>query len=102
MRTCAATFRSTSLEILKSLLAGGGNGGIHFVRCIRADLEGTPQGFYRDVVRQQIRALAVLDTAKARQRGYPYRITFQEFLRRFSLSFSLFFYVQRRKLYRYV
>ncbi|XP_046822294.1 neither inactivation nor afterpotential protein C isoform X5 [Vespa crabro] len=83
MRTCAATFRSTSLEILKSLLVGGGNGGIHFVRCIRADLEGIPQGFYRDVVRQQIRALAVLDTAKARQRGYPYRITFQEFLRRY-------------------
>ncbi|XP_043670504.1 neither inactivation nor afterpotential protein C isoform X3 [Vespula pensylvanica] len=83
MRTCAATFRSTSLEILKSLLVGGGSGGIHFVRCIRADLEGTPQGFYRDVVRQQIRALAVLDTAKARQRGYPYRITFQEFLRRY-------------------
>ncbi|XP_035717982.1 neither inactivation nor afterpotential protein C-like isoform X3 [Vespa mandarinia] len=83
MRTCAATFRSTSLEILKSLLVGGGSGGIHFVRCIRADLEGIPQGFYRDVVRQQIRALAVLDTAKARQRGYPYRITFQEFLRRY-------------------
>ncbi|XP_015178392.1 PREDICTED: neither inactivation nor afterpotential protein C isoform X1 [Polistes dominula] len=83
MRTCAATFRSSSLEILKSLSVGGGSGGVHFIRCIRADLEGTPQGFYRDVVRQQIRALAVLDTAKARQRGYPYRITFQEFIRRY-------------------
>ncbi|KAK2587108.1 hypothetical protein KPH14_002873 [Odynerus spinipes] len=83
MRTCAATFRSTSLEILKSLSVGGGSGGTHFVRCIRSDLEGTPRGFYRDVVRQQIRALAVLDTAKARQRGYPHRISFQEFLRRY-------------------
>ncbi|KAI4482907.1 hypothetical protein M0802_013616 [Mischocyttarus mexicanus] len=83
MRTCAATFRSSSLEILKSLSLGGGSGGVHFIKCIRSDLEGTPQGFYRDVVRQQIRALAVLDTAKARQRGYPYRITFQEFLRRY-------------------
>ncbi|XP_043799289.1 neither inactivation nor afterpotential protein C isoform X4 [Apis laboriosa] len=83
MRTCAATFKSTSLEILKNLSIGGGSGGIHFIRCIRSDLEGTPRGFYREVVRQQIRALAVLDTAKARQHGYPHRITFPEFLRRY-------------------
>ncbi|XP_012289083.1 neither inactivation nor afterpotential protein C [Orussus abietinus] len=83
MRTCAAIFRSTSLEVLKNLSIGGGSGGTHFVRCIRADLEGSPRGFYKEVVRQQIRALAVLDTAKARQRGYPYRIPFQEFLRRY-------------------
>ncbi|XP_043256772.1 neither inactivation nor afterpotential protein C isoform X3 [Colletes gigas] len=82
MRTCAATFKSTSLEILKNLSTGG-SGGVHFVRCLRSDLEGAPRGFYRDVVRQQIRALAILDTAKARQRGYPCRISFQEFLRRY-------------------
>ncbi|XP_071862177.1 STKc_myosinIII_N_like and MYSc_Myo21 domain-containing protein ninaC isoform X2 [Bombus fervidus] len=83
LRTCAATFKSTSLEILKNLSAGGGSSGIHFIRCIRSDLEGAPRGFYRDVVRQQIRALAVLDTARARQRGYPHRISFPEFLRRY-------------------
>ncbi|KAG7201550.1 hypothetical protein KM043_004299 [Ampulex compressa] len=83
MRTCVSTFRSTSLEILKNLSIGGGSGGTHFVRCVRSDLEGAPRGFYRDVVRQQIRALAILDTAKARQSGYPHRIPFQEFLRRY-------------------
>ncbi|XP_076669129.1 STKc_myosinIII_N_like and MYSc_Myo21 domain-containing protein ninaC isoform X3 [Andrena cerasifolii] len=83
MRTAANTFKCTSLEILKSFSSGGASGGIHFVRCIRSDLEGAPRGFYRDVVRQQIRALAILDTAKARQRGYPCRISFQEFLRRY-------------------
>ncbi|XP_031771312.1 neither inactivation nor afterpotential protein C [Apis florea] len=83
MRTCAATFKSTSLEILKNLSIGGGSGGMHFIRCIRSDLEGTPRGFYREVVRQQIRALAVLDTAKARQYGYPHRISFPEFIRRY-------------------
>ncbi|KAL6443164.1 hypothetical protein ACFW04_002836 [Cataglyphis niger] len=82
MRTCISTFRATSLEILKNLAVGAGSG-THFVRCIRSDLEDVPQGFYREVVRQQIRALAILDTAKARQRGYPYRIPFQEFLRRY-------------------
>ncbi|XP_076245850.1 STKc_myosinIII_N_like and MYSc_Myo21 domain-containing protein ninaC [Calliopsis andreniformis] len=83
MRTSAAVFKSISLEILKSFSSGGGNDGIHFIRCIRSDLEGAPRGFYREVVRQQIRALAILDTAKARQRGYPCRISFQEFLRRY-------------------
>ncbi|XP_034933693.1 neither inactivation nor afterpotential protein C isoform X2 [Chelonus insularis] len=83
MRTCAATFRSVSLEILKNLSVGSSNGGTHFVRCIRADLEGKPRGFYRELVRQQIRALAVLDTAKIRQKGFPHRIPFQEFLRRY-------------------
>nr|XP_034173064.1 neither inactivation nor afterpotential protein C isoform X2 [Osmia lignaria] len=83
MRTSAATFKSTSLEILKNLSTGSGSGGIHFIRCIRSDLEGAPRGFYREVVRQQIRALAILDTAKARQRGYPHRISFPEFLRRY-------------------
>ncbi|XP_051158327.1 neither inactivation nor afterpotential protein C isoform X3 [Leptopilina boulardi] len=80
MRTCAAVFRSTCLEILKSLSVGGGT---HFVRCIRSDLESSPRGFYREVVKQQIRALAILDTAKAKQQGFPYRIPFQEFLRRY-------------------
>ncbi|XP_076279257.1 STKc_myosinIII_N_like and MYSc_Myo21 domain-containing protein ninaC isoform X3 [Lasioglossum baleicum] len=83
VRTSGATFKAISLEILKNLSGGGASGGIHFVRCIRSDLEGAPRGFYREVVRQQIRALAILDTAKARQRGYPCRITFQEFLRRY-------------------
>ncbi|XP_011703378.1 PREDICTED: neither inactivation nor afterpotential protein C isoform X2 [Wasmannia auropunctata] len=83
MRTCSSTFRSTSLEILKNLATGAGNGGTHFVRCIRSDLDDAPRSFYREVVRQQIRALAVLDTAKARRCGYPYRIPFQEFLRRY-------------------
>ncbi|XP_058802662.1 neither inactivation nor afterpotential protein C [Phymastichus coffea] len=83
MRTYAATFRASSLEILKSLTVGAISGGTHFVRCIRSDLEGQPRGFYRDIVKQQIRALAVVDTARARQRGFPYRIPFQEFLRRY-------------------
>ncbi|XP_015118625.1 neither inactivation nor afterpotential protein C [Diachasma alloeum] len=83
MRTCAAIFKSTSLEILKNLSIGGGSGGTHFVRCIRADLEAKPRGFHREIVRQQIRALALLDTAKARQKGYPHRVPFQEFLRRY-------------------
>ncbi|CAG4973120.1 unnamed protein product [Colias eurytheme] len=80
MRTAAATYRVTSLEILKQLSASGG---IHFVRCIRTDLNDNPRGFQSEVVKQQLRAMAVLDTAKARQCGFSYRIPFAEFIRRY-------------------
>lgn len=79
MRTAAATYRSSSLEILR----GPGSGGTHFVRCIRADLTRQPKGFQHEVVCQQLRALAVLDTAQARQKGYPHRIPFHEFIHRY-------------------
>ncbi|KPJ11874.1 Neither inactivation nor afterpotential protein C [Papilio machaon] len=84
MRTAAATYRATSLEILKQLSIGPGSGGTHYVRCVRADLTDTPRGFQGEVVRQQLRALAILDTAKARQKGFSCRIPFAEFIRRIS------------------
>ncbi|XP_045776420.1 neither inactivation nor afterpotential protein C isoform X3 [Maniola jurtina] len=83
MRTAAATYRATSLELLKQLSIGPGSGGTNFIRCIRTDLNDNPYGFQTELVRQQIRALAVLDTAKARQRGFSYRVPFAEFIRRY-------------------
>lgn len=82
MRTSAGVFRAMSLELLRGLAVGAGSGGTHFVRCLRADITGAPRGFQTEVVRQQLRALAVLDTALARQQGFPHRITFPEFIRR--------------------
>lgn len=35
------------------------------------------------MVHQQVRALSILDTAVARQSGFPLRVSFQEFLRRY-------------------
>jgi myosin-3 len=79
MQTAAATYRATSLEILRA----AGSSGTHFVRCIRTDIVGQPRGFQHEVVRQQLRALAVLDTAQARQKGYSHRIPFAEFIGRY-------------------
>lgn len=83
MRTLSTVYRATCLELLKSLSIGANSGGTHFVRCIRSDLDNKPKGFNEDLVRQQIRAMAILDTARARSRGFPYRIPFSEFLRRY-------------------
>ncbi|KAF4517215.1 hypothetical protein B566_EDAN005269 [Ephemera danica] len=75
MRTTTATFRAVCLELLRSL----NNGGTHFVRCVRAELTGQPRGFQAEVVRQQMRALGVLDTVRARQGGFPCRVHFSEY-----------------------
>ncbi|XP_049532765.1 neither inactivation nor afterpotential protein C [Anopheles darlingi] len=83
MRTIAGVFRATSLELIKTLSIGPNSGGTHFVRCIRSDLEYKPKGFATEMVRQQVRAMAVLDTARGRQKGFSHRIPFQEFLRRY-------------------
>ncbi|RZF36430.1 hypothetical protein LSTR_LSTR010850 [Laodelphax striatellus] len=83
MRTAAATFRASSLEVLRSLGMGPEAGSIHFVRCLRTNLTGTPRHFQAEVVRQQLRALAIVDTARARQKGYSCRISFPDFIRRY-------------------
>ncbi|XP_008480271.1 neither inactivation nor afterpotential protein C-like [Diaphorina citri] len=79
MRTASSVFRASSLEILKAMTGGG----TKFVRCIRADLSGTPGGWQSEVVKQQIRALGVVDTARARQKGYSCRVTFADFIQRY-------------------
>lgn len=83
MRTLSSVFRATCLEILKGLSIGANSGGTHFVRCIRADLDHKPRGFQPELVRQQIKAMSVLDTAKAKQKGFSHRIPFASFIRRF-------------------
>ncbi|XP_030383362.1 neither inactivation nor afterpotential protein C [Scaptodrosophila lebanonensis] len=85
LRTLAANFRFTCLTLLKTLSQNiqDNNLGVHFVRCIRADLEYKPRAFHADVVQQQMKALGVLDTVIARQRGYSTRLPFEEFLKRY-------------------
>lgn len=82
MRTLSAIFRATCLEILRGLSIGANTGGTHYIRCIRSNLDYTPLGFNTEMIRQQIRAMAIFDTALAKQKGFSHRIPFQEFLRR--------------------
>ncbi|XP_071448821.1 neither inactivation nor afterpotential protein C isoform X2 [Hetaerina americana] len=98
MRTAAAIYRATCLELLRGFssspsqslpttngdsLAPSTSGSTLFIRCIRPSLSDAPRSFQIDVVRQQLRALAILDTARARQQGYSHRVSFHEFLRRY-------------------
>lgn len=83
MRTIATTFRAVSLHLLKELSTGGSGGGTHFVRCIRSNLENSSWSFNNEIVRQQIKALAITETVKERQIGYPCRISFPDFMKRY-------------------
>lgn len=83
MRTQCSIFRATCLELMKTLSVSASNSGVHFVRCIRINLDNKPNEMQPDMVTQQIRAMAIIDTANSGKKGYPYRIPFQEFLRRY-------------------
>lgn len=90
MRSVSSRFRAFCLDLMKELAVGGGSGGTHFIRCIRSDIENKPRNFHPEIVRQQLKALTVLETAKARQKGYPHRIVFSEFLRRLMFMLLMF------------
>lgn len=81
MRTCAAVFRASSIELLKTLSEATENSSICFVRCIRAGLP-LSSGFEADIVSPQLRSLAILDTTRARQVGYSYHVSFKDFIER--------------------
>lgn len=68
---------------MKCLSVSSASSGVHFVRCMRINLDNSPNMVQVELLRQQIRAMALVDTAVAGKKGYPYRIPFQEFLRRY-------------------
>ncbi|XP_044750969.1 neither inactivation nor afterpotential protein C [Coccinella septempunctata] len=83
LRTLATIFKAVCLETLTALSTGSTSGGTHFVRCIKTNLKAKPNHFCRELVKQQIRAMAIPQTAKIRKEGYAYRIQFAEFLKRY-------------------
>ncbi|KAB0798080.1 hypothetical protein PPYR_09073 [Photinus pyralis] len=81
--SAATTFKASSLELMKELSISARTGGAHFVRCLRSDFAGNPQSFHKELIKQQLRALAVVETATVRKRGFSLRIPFMEFLKRY-------------------
>lgn len=81
MRSCCSIFRASSAEILKNLVDSNENSNVCFVRCIRAGFTEVG-GFEPDIVSSQLGSLSILDTTKARQIGYSYRVSFKDFIDR--------------------
>lgn len=80
MRTSIATFKGATLNVLQNL--GATQKTYQFVKCIRINLSGKPDDFQSEIVRQQLKALAVLNTILQVRHGYSYSMSHEDFIKR--------------------
>jgi len=57
----------------------------HFIRCIKPNMQKTPDIFDGELVTKQLRYTGMLETTRIRKEGYAYRPTFADFLDRYKL-----------------
>lgn len=81
LRSLSTNFRFFCSYLMK-LLQPDADVGVHFVRCVRGNLDYKSKNFQPDIVQQQLRAMGILETISQRQQGYSYSINFAEFLER--------------------
>lgn len=54
----------------------------HFIRCIKPNRSKRPLDYDTSYVKAQLKYTGVMETTRIRRCGYPTRLTFEEFLRR--------------------
>jgi len=78
-RTLGGKFRK-QLDALVAVLGGCAP---HFVRCIKPNALKRPDVFDSAMVQAQMRCAGVLEVCRIRRVGFPYRLQFAHFLRRY-------------------
>eukprot|EP00931_Biecheleriopsis_adriatica_P049621 TRINITY_DN28706_c0_g1_i1.p1 TRINITY_DN28706_c0_g1~~TRINITY_DN28706_c0_g1_i1.p1 ORF type:complete len:1752 (+),score=268.07 TRINITY_DN28706_c0_g1_i1:97-5352(+) len=78
-RSTCSKFRAS----LRSLLEKIDSAEVHFVRCVKPNREKIPGRFDSKMVLEQLRLSGVLEAVRIRQHGYPTRLLFQEFVKRY-------------------
>ena len=58
----------------------------HFIRCIKPNGDKAPDSFTSVYVEKQLQYTGVMETARIRQLGFPTRLTFSDFCRRYVAS----------------
>lgn len=74
--------RQSLIHLLRKLVLGSP----HFVRCIKrspTSVGANAPGLDKKYLTEQIRSFSLVETIRIHQRGYSYRIPFDEFLRRY-------------------
>lgn len=74
-------FKNSLADLISKMMSAAP----HFVRCIKPNLLHSPETFDKDIVSQQLRYTGVLETVRIRRDGYPVRLEFAEFCRRYQL-----------------
>ncbi|RUS82402.1 hypothetical protein EGW08_009854 [Elysia chlorotica] len=79
---CRRGYPASSLD---SLLASLAQSDVHYIRCIKPNPYGQPDQFDRAFVLQQLRACGIIQTVDICRRGYPARMTYKDFVRRYKV-----------------
>ncbi|QQP52733.1 Myosin 3, partial [Caligus rogercresseyi] len=84
-QTLSTFFRYSLTDLLKHTL----NGTPHFIKCFRPNKTQKPGNLDSDYLMKQLKYSGIFQTVQIRQVGFPCRLTFAEFLRRYCfLGFS--------------
>uniref|UniRef100_A0A9J8BUS8 Myosin X, like 1 n=1 Tax=Cyprinus carpio carpio TaxID=630221 RepID=A0A9J8BUS8_CYPCA len=79
------TVSSQFRDSLHALMATLSVSNPFFVRCIKPNMDKTPNKFDPDVVLNQLRYSGMLETVKIRRAGFPVRRTFKDFFSRYKI-----------------
>uniref|UniRef100_A0A671KQT4 Unconventional myosin-X-like n=1 Tax=Sinocyclocheilus anshuiensis TaxID=1608454 RepID=A0A671KQT4_9TELE len=79
------TVSSQFRDSLHALMATLSVSNPFFVRCIKPNMDKTPNKFVPDVVLNQLRYSGMLETVKIRRAGFPVRRTFKDFFSRYKI-----------------
>ncbi|XP_047984707.1 myosin-IIIb-like isoform X1 [Leguminivora glycinivorella] len=84
-QTVSTYFRYSLMELLQKMVSGSPQ----FVRCLKPNDSRSPKHFDSAKILKQLRYTGVLETIRIRQNGFSHRLTFEEFLKRYSfLAFN--------------
>ena len=76
---CNNLFQSSLTELMEKMKASRPR----FIRCIKPNTEKMRDSFVSHYVQKQLRYTGVMETARIRQHGFPTRLTFHDFCKRF-------------------
>eukprot|EP00729_Bicosta_minor_P011975 gene11974-35503_t len=79
--TVGMQFRSSLTDLMDKISTSEP----HFVRCIKPNAEHIPRSFDNVLVLRQLQNTGIIETVRIRRDGFPVRLQFDEFLRRYQL-----------------
>ena len=84
--TVATQFKGSLADLMTKMMSASP----HFVRCIKPNARLQSDNFAKDLVTTQLQYTGVMETIRIRRDGYPVRLEFSEFVRRYQVvSFPL-------------